>query len=77
MQKLKLEGFQKGFPDLLVFLPNFLLVIEMKREKYGTVSKEQKKWLEVLEKFDHVKTAVCTGHKSAIAKTEEILSLPS
>jgi len=45
-QKLKLEGVRKGVPDL--FVPSLQLFIEMKRQKGGVVSPEQKRWIEHL-----------------------------
>ena len=68
MAKLKAEGFQKGFPDILVILPEKLLVIEMKREKGGTVSKEQKHWLAVFNtKTEYAEAHVCNSAEEAIS----------
>ena len=44
--KLKVTGVCSGVPDL--FVPEWRLWIEMKREKGGSVSAEQKDWLEYL-----------------------------
>ena len=59
--KMKKMGTSKGFPDLLVFIPITgvtgeidsyqMCAIEMKRRKGGTVSKEQKRWLEILQEM--------------------------
>lgn len=46
--KLKAIGQSKGFPDYLVLVNNRLIAIEMKRQKGGRLSKEQKEWLEAL-----------------------------
>jgi len=51
IKKLKREGMSSGFPDLMVFLENKLLLIEMKNAKGGTVSKEQKEWHKILDKL--------------------------
>tara|TARA_R110000751_G_scaffold125897_1_gene227637 strand:- start:47 stop:421 length:375 start_codon:yes stop_codon:yes gene_type:complete len=49
--KLKMEGVSPGVPDL--FVPELLLWIEMKREKGGSLSAEQKDWLKYLETIGH------------------------
>lgn len=42
-QRLKAEGVKSGIPDLCCIFPNGVIVwVEMKKEKGGTVSKEQK-----------------------------------
>lgn len=46
--RLKSIGQSKGFPDYLVLVNNRLIAIEMKRQKGGRLSKEQKEWLEAL-----------------------------
>ena len=45
--KLKMEGVSKGVPDL--FVPEWLLWIEMKREIGGIVSPEQDDWIQYLK----------------------------
>lgn len=45
--KLKAEGVSPGVPDL--YIPEWRLWIEMKREKGGTLSPAQKEWREYLE----------------------------
>lgn len=60
---MKQEGTSKGFPDLFLPVPNnqfYGLFIEMKRQKGGTVSKEQKAWLEYLNSVGYQAT-VCKG----------------
>ena len=57
-QKLKAEGVRSGVPDL--FVPKWSLWIEMKRQKGGSVSKEQKDWIKYL-------TEDC-GHGAIVAK---------
>jgi hypothetical protein len=59
---MKQEGTSKGFPDLFLPVPNNKhhgLFIEMKRQKGGTVSKEQKAWLEYLN---------CVGYQAVVCK---------
>lgn len=49
--KLKLEGVRSGVPDLFLPVPNetfYGLFIEMKRQKGGQLSKNQKTWIAVL-----------------------------
>ena len=49
--KLKATGVSPGVPDLCV--PAWRLWIEMKRIKGGTLSAEQKDWIEYLEGVDY------------------------
>lgn len=79
--KMKKMGTSKGFPDLLVFIPISGITgepdayqacaIEMKRRKGGTVSKEQKVWLEILQ-ASGLMCAVCHGADEAIAFVDAI-----
>lgn len=55
--KLKAEGVRSGVPDL--FIPSLFLFIEMKKPKGGTVSENQKKWIEYLNR---------SGFKAVVAK---------
>lgn len=48
---LKAEGVQAGVPDL--FVPAWLLWLEMKREAGGIVSPVQKDWISYLESIGH------------------------
>ena len=80
--KMKKMGTSKGFPDLLVFIPITgvtgeidsyqMCAIEMKRRKSGTVSKDQRRWLEILEASGAM-TAVCHGADEAIAFVDAIM----
>lgn len=80
--KMKKMGTSKGFPDLLVFIPingitgdidsYQMCAIEMKRRKGGTVSKDQKRWLEILQASGAM-SAVCHGADEAIAYVEAIM----
>ena len=73
--KMKKMGTSKGFPDLLVFVPikgvtkeidaYEMVAIEMKRKKGGVVSKEQKKWIDTLEKSG-ITCKICKGADEAI-----------
>ena len=48
---LKAEGVQAGVPDL--FVPEWLLWLEMKREAGGVVSPVQRDWISYLESIGH------------------------
>jgi hypothetical protein len=45
--RLKAEGVSSGVPDL--FIPAWMLWVEMKRVKGGSLSVEQKDWINYLE----------------------------
>lgn len=67
MHKLKAEGLRVAVPDMM--LPVMRggyggLFIEMKRTKWGTVSKEQKKWREFLIEQGY-RAEICKGFQSA------------
>lgn len=64
---MKNEGVSKGFPDLFLPVPTSQyhgLFIEMKRQKGGRVSPEQKKWLEYLQGAGYL-AVVCKGFEEA------------
>ena len=48
---LKAEGVSAGVPDL--FVPEWLLWVEMKRESGGVVSPVQRDWIAYLESIGH------------------------
>jgi hypothetical protein len=50
-QRMKLEGVEPGVPDL--FVPGWALWIEMKRQKGGSVSMEQKDWMMYLQRVGY------------------------
>ena len=56
--QLKVEGVSKGVPDL--FCPELYLFIEMKREKGGIVSEQQKDWIDYLNSIGYT-AIVCRG----------------
>jgi hypothetical protein len=60
--RLKAEGVASGVPDL--FVPAWGLWIEMKRVKGGTVSAEQKDWINYLEEVGYC-VRVCKGAEAA------------
>lgn len=61
--RLKAEGVSPGVPDLLI--PKFFLWIEMKRTKGGSVTKNQKEWMEYLKGCGYY-CVVCKGAEDAI-----------
>ena len=70
MRKLKATGTQAGFPDLILIIKNKsqtsdVLFIEMKRQKGGIISQEQRKWLHSLDKAGY-SVGVAKGCESAI-----------
>ena len=67
--RLKAEGVDPGIPDLVV--PEWLWWCEMKRQKGGTVSKEQKKWHEYL-KWCGYQVSVCRGCDEAISEAKRL-----
>ncbi len=48
---LKSEGVVKGVLD--IFIPEWLLWVEMKKSKGGVLSPEQKDWIQYLESIGH------------------------
>ena len=72
--KNKREGVRSGVPDMMIILPNKLLFVELKRIKGGTVSPEQKEWIEKLNGIgEQVEAVVCKGCGEAIDKIEKEL----
>ena len=69
---LKAEGVSPGVPDL--FVPEWLLWIEMKRETGGIVSPVQRDWIEYLESIGH-RVIVGRGFEDARRQIETIKPL--
>jgi len=61
-QKLKVEGVSAGVPDL--FIPEWSLWIEMKRQKGGRVDKDQKDWHDYLRSIGN-SVVICKGFEAA------------
>lgn len=74
-KKLKALGTYAGFPDLMIFLANRTLFIEMKRsdKRLSRVSIEQSEWLEFLNLLDKGSAKVCYGADEAIEFVKENL----
>lgn len=60
--RLKTEGVSRGVPDL--YVPEWKLWIEMKKQRGGTVSDDQKDWLGYLEGIGDT-AIVCRGSVEA------------
>lgn len=65
--RLKIEGVCAGVPDL--FIPAWALWIEMKRQKGGSISAEQKDWIAYLKSLDY-EVLVCKGAEEAKNKIQ-------
>ena len=71
--KMKRTGYVKGFPDLFIYEPNqdfHGLAIEMKKEKGGVASPEQKWWQEQLRNRGYA-SYICKGNEEAIKVIDE------
>ena len=66
---LKAEGVCPGVPDL--FVPVRSLWIEMKRQKGGVLSKNQKDWIDYLQLIGNT-VIVARGWEDAVRQIEEI-----
>ena len=63
---LKSQGHYSGIPDLVILLGNGkICFVELKRQKGGKVSEEQKKWIEYLN-INGYPAKVCNGCDEAI-----------
>lgn len=71
---LKASGTVAGIPDL--FIPSWLLWVEMKRAKGGTVSPEQKDWIAYLEGIGHT-VIIGRGFEDAKRQIVLLASVPS
>ena len=69
--KNKSEGVHRGVPDYIIVTPNTVIFCELKTEKGGVVSPDQKIWIESLE-GKTVKAFVAKGHKEAIHTIESM-----
>lgn len=57
-------GTSKGFPDFVIFVSGYVVFIEMKRTEGGRASKEQKEWIDFLQKAGH-HAEICDGFEEA------------
>lgn len=72
-KKLKAEGVSKGFPDITVFLPSIVLYIELKKLKGSYPTKEQKEWIDSLNKLKYASARCCKGWREAMQFVNEHL----
>ena len=75
-KKMKASGYVKGFPDLGIFHPTMKhhgMFIELKADKKGYASKEQKEWIEMLNRRGYY-AVVCKGFDAAIEQITEYLN---
>lgn len=68
----KQQGVSKGFPDYLVVVNNKVIAIELKRIKGSSTSKEQKEWIEVLNKSG-ISAYIAKGADEAIKIIESVV----
>ena len=66
---LKVEGVSAGVPDL--FVPEWLLWVEMKRQTGGVVSPVQKDWISYLEGIGH-RVIIGKGFEDAKRQVEGV-----
>lgn len=71
--KNKKMGVYKGFPDYVIVLHTGILFLEMKRQKGGAISQEQKDWLFDLARFEN--TAICYGFSGAKQTIDNLISV--
>lgn len=63
--RMKQQGVSRGFPDYLVIAGEHLYGIELKRQRGGVVSPEQRAWITALNEAG-VETIVARGAAEAI-----------
>ena len=69
-KKLKKEGVLSDVPDL--FVPQWFLWIEMKKEKGGVLSEPQKKMISALKSFGY-QVIIAYGSLDGIKKVQKFL----
>ena len=72
LNKFKREGYKNGVPDLVIFLQNKILYIEMKRQKGSATSQEQKDWIKFINEMPYAEAHICKGAKEAIEKINDV-----
>jgi len=76
-------GVRRGFPDLIVLIPperavdgtGRFLAIELKRTKGGTISKEQREWIDAINgvRVPGLWAAVCAGADAAMEMVDSCM----
>ena len=75
--ELKRMGMKRGFPDISLLVPNKKyhgLFIELKADKTKRLTKEQKEWLEKLNKYGY-KAIRCNGSEEAIQVIKDYIGV--
>lgn len=62
----KSEGLQSGVPDVVVFLENKIVFVELKRIKGSKTSDQQLFWIDKINSYGYAKASVCFGADMAI-----------
>jgi hypothetical protein len=76
VQRMKREGVRSGVPDVFVPVPRggfHGLFLELKRQKGGSITPEQKAWHAVLIRHGY-QVAVCKGFEAAKQAVESYLT---
>lgn len=76
-QRMRAEGLKTGVPDICLPCARGAyhgLYIELKRRKGGTVSANQREWIDALNKAGYMAT-VCKGFEEAVNAIMEYLTL--
>lgn len=76
LRKLAAMGVKKGFPDIIIFYRSTTntfhgAVIEMKRQKGGNLTGEQRDWAAILQQAGWA-AIIAKGAQDAIRQIEEI-----
>lgn len=72
--KNKATGLRAGFPDMIIILPNKLLLLEMKRIKNNKIGIKQAEWINALNLIGkNVEAIICYGCNEAINEIEKRL----
>ena len=75
--ELKRMGMKRGFPDISLLVPNKKyhgLFIELKADKTKRLTKEQKEWLDKLNKYGY-KAVRCNGSEEAIQVIKDYIGV--
>jgi hypothetical protein len=73
--KNKQQGLRGGLPDIFILAQKKNIWIEMKRQKGGVVSPEQKAWIEDLNSTPNTYAEICCGFDQAKMFLERILAM--
>jgi len=71
--KNRQKGVRPGIPDMFIVFNHGVLFLELKREKHGVVSPDQKKWLEAIVRAGGDSGKIGGEVTAGWAKTKEII----